>query len=249
MYHAFRKFSKHWQLIPDGDLWSLFHALLMNRPPSSFNISKVKGHATDEDINKGKCTHEDREGNYAADDVATSTWIQHNNYTTKFHDYTRRRHQQYTKFFSTWLTFLADLLQHDNTIREQRDKIADTIDPHRHHIIPTLPPYPTTGRPLNFNFQTISPRKGIRAQTYNDIFRFLRTLSVSPLTDNHNIGVSWLELFFLFLIRGGGSDLLDIQLQDPPPPIKFKRLLSIFQCVTRDLARSVLHNDGRMDAF
>ena len=54
------------------------------------------------------------------------------------------------------------------------------------------------------------------------------------------------RIIFLFLIRGGGSDLLDIQLQNPPPPIRFKRLFSVFQCVTRDIVRNILHDDDRV---
>ena len=54
------------------------------------------------------------------------------------------------------------------------------------------------------------------------------------------------RIIFLFLIRGGGSDLLDIQLQNPPPPIRFKRLFSTFQTITRDLVRTLLQDDDRV---
>ena len=102
-----------------------------------------------------------------------------------------------------WTGYLAELLQHDAQTREQQNKIADLLNPQRHYITPHLPGSPSTGRPLLLNFHTISPRKGVRAQAYNDIFVFLTTLSVTPPTDHDSIGISWLKLFFLFSFEVG----------------------------------------------
>ena len=81
------------------------------------------------------------------------------------------------------------------------------------------------------------PRKGHRAEAYNHVYSFLLELRVTPLTNNQHIGISWLELIFLYFLRGGARSFLDIQMKEPPPPIFIKRLFKTFQSIVRDVVR------------
>ena len=51
---------------------------------------------------------------------------------------------------------------------------------------------------------------------------------------------------FHFFATRGSKELLEIQLQSPPPPIRFKRLFSTFKCVFRELIRTIRHEDDRV---
>ena len=57
-------------LAPDGDLWATIGSLVRQRGPDTVRISKVKGHATDEDVARGVSTAAHRAGNDGANDAA-----------------------------------------------------------------------------------------------------------------------------------------------------------------------------------
>ena len=55
----------------DGDLWEIFARAVNARGPWSIAVTKVKGHATAEEVENGKVQEEDKKGNDKADDAAT----------------------------------------------------------------------------------------------------------------------------------------------------------------------------------
>ena len=69
---------KPYNIIPDGDLWDWFARLVQAKGPEAVQLSKVKGHATDEMVNQGKVKKEHKEGNDASDEAAdiggAATW-------------------------------------------------------------------------------------------------------------------------------------------------------------------------------
>ena len=64
-------FGKPWGLQTDGDLWQLMWEATLVRGPDAHCITKVKGHATIEDVESGVATMRDKLGNDEADDCAT----------------------------------------------------------------------------------------------------------------------------------------------------------------------------------
>jgi ribonuclease HI len=58
--------------IKNHDLWMQLSRLLQERPPGSWKLTKVKGHASARDILEGKVTREDKEGNDWADALAVA---------------------------------------------------------------------------------------------------------------------------------------------------------------------------------
>ena len=63
--------GKAWGLLPDGDMLQTVWRGIQTRGPASQRLSKVKGHATVEDVANGIATSEDRTGNNESDACAT----------------------------------------------------------------------------------------------------------------------------------------------------------------------------------
>ena len=64
-------FRKPWGLQTDGDLWKKLWEATLIRGPEAHCLSKVKGHATADDVAKGLATPKDKSGNDEADNCAT----------------------------------------------------------------------------------------------------------------------------------------------------------------------------------
>ena len=52
---------------PDGDMWAILDDIVTVRGKHATRGTKVKGHATDEDVRKGLTTPSDKQGNDSAD--------------------------------------------------------------------------------------------------------------------------------------------------------------------------------------
>ena len=71
LVHRFAWFADGWQKVLHADLWKQLHDILQMRG-DSVTVSKVKGHATFEDVQKGVVTSRDKHGNDGADSLANS---------------------------------------------------------------------------------------------------------------------------------------------------------------------------------
>ena len=60
-------FGKPWGMQPDGDLWEQAWHAVLRRGAESQRIRKVKGHATEADVQDGTATRQDRDGNHKSD--------------------------------------------------------------------------------------------------------------------------------------------------------------------------------------
>ena len=67
--HRFAWAAASWRKIKNSDLWKQLHNLLEDRS-AGFNITKVKGHATADDVASGRVALSDKHGNDAADALA-----------------------------------------------------------------------------------------------------------------------------------------------------------------------------------
>ena len=54
----------------DGDLWQLFDRTVASKTPNAITMTKVKGHATMEMVDKGEVVAEEKDGNDEADYAA-----------------------------------------------------------------------------------------------------------------------------------------------------------------------------------
>ena len=60
-----------WSGIANADLWQQVHALMLDRN-DDVTVSKVKGHATPQDVAAGRVSERDKRGNDRADKLATN---------------------------------------------------------------------------------------------------------------------------------------------------------------------------------
>ena len=60
-------FKKPWRLQTDGDLWEVAWQAIHTRGLANQDLRKVKGHATEEDVQQGRSTACDKEGNDRSD--------------------------------------------------------------------------------------------------------------------------------------------------------------------------------------
>ena len=91
-------FRKPWGLQPDGDLWELAWNAVLQRGPEAQTLSKVKGHATQSQVDEGVVAAEDKEGNDWADDFANRGAGQHQVHALKLARWLQQRHACYMKF-------------------------------------------------------------------------------------------------------------------------------------------------------
>ena len=68
--HRSRPDKKRWACTKDGDLWEHAQRMLIRRGPESVKTIKVKGHATDEMIESGAVSRDDKTWNDQADEAA-----------------------------------------------------------------------------------------------------------------------------------------------------------------------------------
>ena len=64
--------KRPWGLMPNGDLWHVIHQHVLAKGSDHITCTKVKGHATDQDVSNGIATREDKLRNDTADKVADS---------------------------------------------------------------------------------------------------------------------------------------------------------------------------------
>ena len=62
--------GKPWGMQDDGDVWGVFHDEALSRGVGSVRVSKVKGHATEADVQEQRATEDQKTGNHFADDAA-----------------------------------------------------------------------------------------------------------------------------------------------------------------------------------
>ena len=99
----------------DGDLWELFWRTIRERSPYSIQISKVKGHATDQQVAEGKVRRTDKIGNDKADEAADEGVEQFTMPTLRLSKLYVKRHIAYSSFVSTLhehLVFLYNSVVH-----------------------------------------------------------------------------------------------------------------------------------------
>ena len=59
-----------WTLTSDGDLWEIAHNCIEHKGRHAIRVSKLKGHATSDDVQAGTISEGDRRGNMLSDTLA-----------------------------------------------------------------------------------------------------------------------------------------------------------------------------------
>jgi hypothetical protein len=228
----------HWQMQRDGDIWQAIWRAALAKGPTSIRITKVKGHATDADVQEGRATAEQKAGNDTADTLVKEATDLHGKGTVDLAYWIEARHGKYKQMMADIQHFIITMLNADQEARERRRKEADPFDNKKlpKVLIPIKLHYSIDAgcRHLNIRSQPAGHHKFAHnemAVTY--VHRFLRFINVRP-TYADEPGVTWLELLIAFEAHGG---MLQLPINERAaadmarPSMTTMQLLDLFQKV------------------
>ena len=108
-------FRKPWGLQTDGDLWKTLWEATLIRGPEAHCLTKVKGHATADDVANGRATPKDKGGNDQADDCATKGVDSLN--LTNATKWLSKRHDKYKELLQRIHIMIVKVLQKEKESR------------------------------------------------------------------------------------------------------------------------------------
>ena len=116
--------GKPWGLQKDGDLWDLVWNALLSRGPKRQIIKKVKGHATQEEVDSGEVQEEDKRGNDIADKLADCGAQEVGGQAfLNVVKWMEKRHDDYAKLISRIQKVIVAVLKKERKVREEQDKV------------------------------------------------------------------------------------------------------------------------------
>ena len=95
-----------WAQVGDGDLWRHFWQSMIAKGCQSVAMTKVKGHATVEDLQNGVAQPYHKHGNDIADALATSAREDRDDQLSRIIDYFENRQSHYIDFMHSMHFFL-----------------------------------------------------------------------------------------------------------------------------------------------
>ena len=114
-----RVMKKIWGLQGDGDLWQQFWQLVRARGANTVKVTKVKGHATEQQVEEGKVRTEDKEGNDNADQAADQGVNQHARGLRGMVEWIQQRQKKYIEVMSEIQAMIIEVL------KEQEEKAKE----------------------------------------------------------------------------------------------------------------------------
>lgn len=113
--------GKPWALIDDGDVLRQLYDICTIRGGRSILLTKVKGHATEEDIILGKANIDDKAGNDKADEIANDGVNTHGGETAAIGRFDSKRKDLYARFIHWVQKFIVNALEADNARRNNTE--------------------------------------------------------------------------------------------------------------------------------
>ena len=142
--------------------WQQIWLLIQIRPPNTITVTKVKGHASLDDVTKGKITADRREGNHNADECASQGLLLHGAEVVHFAQCATRRRKGYVHLMTTIANVIVNVLVAARTAHDQATRAHTCLlghnpkthvrsngllswdhDPNHTFTIPLLPPIGT----------------------------------------------------------------------------------------------------------
>ena len=227
-----------WGVQKDGDLWHIFHDVICAKGCDSVIFSKVKGHATDEQVALGVVKLCHKIGNDQADTTADLAVKLHGPEVVKL---ARRMCNRVVKFVDLVILILKHNLegylihQRLTEVKLAAINMANganlrTIGFLEHGVSDTAGRLTFMHEPARFP----SSFRGYRR--VNHVYNYLRAISVSPLIEGSQ-GISWIEIYILYRMAGFPPPL-DQPLNPAAPRRTLKQQLNAFKlCARRIIMR------------
>ena len=207
-----RRARADWRMQSDGDLWEHFYKAAAAKGAGAIEISKVKGHATDEHVRAGTVCQDDKEGNDQADAAADAGVLVHGKSLIELASWYHTRHQKYTDLVHDVHKHIIEAhMIHRALLRRQEHKDANKPPPARRFGPSSSSPW-TAAIPSRYLHVTSSLSryadicKGHPAAQHCE--QFLRGLVVQQDSPGSRC-VTWVELYALYRMSGYPKPLPD----------------------------------------
>ena len=121
-------FKKAWGLQTDGGLWEQAWIAILRRGSRNQKVRKVKGHATDEQVEAGTVKIEDKVGNDKSDDLAFQGVEDiHGIGLLKLANWTAKRQQKYGRFMAKVRKFIVGMTLLEKAERDKDKKVNKAL--------------------------------------------------------------------------------------------------------------------------
>ena len=243
--HKNKKFKRAWGTTSDGDLWEHFYKAVKKKSPEAVKFTWVKGHATDEHIQKGITTKENREGNKIADETADIGVSLFGKDTLDMANILHKRHDEFQKF-------MIDVSKHiveahvihrvlmDKYEKQEKDKRDQQLKvPYRPLQYPTDDQTRFIRNVLDLtNFDDYKKR----INRADQIEIFLSNLKITEAGSDMR-HITWIELYILYRIRGFSKPKEDPKNQSHHKIAPDKQILA-FKKLVQEVIAKVCNDDG-----
>ena len=242
--HPYGRPKRPWGLMPDGDLWNEFQQAVIAKGPHAVDLSKVKGHATDDMVQQGYSAQL-KIGNDRSDTLATrgrSSFA-----FAALAGACSQRQDEYASFMLALAIRNIAVFKEDQRMRESLAKIQKLTGQKGLVHIASSAPYPSLAecRAIELHQLDSWPKDFVNghAFAYRQVWAFLSLIRVRP-TVMPESGATWLELLLLFEQMGGTVDLKGYQVGPQVKAVSIKRRISDFQHFVRAVVKRfvVLHD-------
>ena len=202
-----RKPKRPWSTQKDGDLWELLHKMVQQKGWKSVKITKVKGHATDANVEDGKVDINDKKGNDKADDYATKGLNGHADDFLKVSRLLTKRQISYVAFVTHVHDHMLEAFFRRKLLLDAEHALGDEKNDARAKKFIQVQPidYPGEGKPLEhkemLGVQHIG-KTGKEFHKTEDVYDFVKMLPAEA-TEDYKEALTWQELFILYEMVGG----------------------------------------------
>ena len=204
-------------LIPNGDVLQVFQEHWRAKLTRSVLVSKVKGHATPEDVLEGRATARDKKGNDMSDRYATRGIKVHSSEAIHYSKKCGVREKLRICLQVDINLFLLDMLEANRLTVAKDNRFSKLIGGTTIQVtsasdgsekptikVPTQLGYLETSDVLS-TFTVANPHLsmlGVFKRPVIHVVSFLQLLEFKPAAHDTQ-GISWLELFMIFWLWGG----------------------------------------------
>ncbi len=214
MVEAKKKPKRPWGSQTDGDLWEHFYKSVAAKNPVTVAISKVKGHATHNDVLECKVEERDWIGNSKADELANEGVQVHGQDEVQIAALFTNRHRWYARFVHKVHVHMVEAYKIDAALKESKSRdalVGKGKKRKRPGVLVEDLKYGDVEKARKFRKMAQITDFGDfvnKNQAARDVAQFLGDV-VFEAVDSRDEGTSWLELYTVYRMKGGQKPVPD----------------------------------------
>ena len=234
--------QKPWKLISDGDLWQHFFDAAKAKGVGTIKLTWVKGHATQEHIDRGITTAEKLAGNHEADTTADLGTELHGKELIKIAGKMQTKHKAYTRFMMEITKHIIEAYTiHRELIEREEEHTLAMKEKYDDKVQYTKLEYANESDSRLWNItSSINYYKAYMNKTTcsKDLESFLNNMLISETCEGTR-GITWIELYTLYRLIGYDKPIPDSKHagKAKTPPVK---QLAKFQKELKATAKRVM---------